>query len=584
MLDLTVSETINRWKEAWGATRPIPRWGFWCELGRYEQETRNSGFDPYADVLISEKIGPYDDRPDEINVAFARVGTIAKITLKGLPPGDRVCEGSFSHGNSWISTGEVFYDPYTNEAAYMPFYDYDDDGNSLGRHNRIDFEGYYFDEDRVYVDANGEAVIWLRTFSGTLDDYFAITVTTEDGSNNRSNFHKEVNLEEQGKSITFFEGDITAFSVGMERVVKVFEFSEHTLTAFPEIVFEEPEIKIPDNSDDDFPIFFESDLSWSVSLSFPEGEDTWLDLNNNSINEYYLLERTPYYEYDEDDVLHTALLTFVCTDPDYSQSFSIPIREYRLLTLLKDGVDVSRKTIHLDKDDSFELTVVVDPALRVRNPEWRLGEGDEGVSLSDGPDGSYSKIVSATDLVGYDGVIFRVEYYKALIDDYSGTEIWCAIQVGPDITLTNEEGEDVTYQEFTIEYGNSVTLEAVFSYLPEGVSVSNILWNCNDDWQQDSETGEWIFVPNSGSVLSLTPQGNPPYYSAIVEGKEGSIGQSAWVNCDVELEDESGEKYFLYSYCEITVTGSSSSAPSMAKKATSRLRQSRKPSPLIFKQ
>lgn len=195
------------WSSIWGSIPDTPRWGLIGTIP-WEQRPDPLCFDGNADLLFSEmKRGGLNKEEDEsgyqtgdIALTFARVGSIAKITLKNLPVGEEVTTGSFTHGNSWRSTGKVLYDPVEKRVGVLPAsYQEEESGTTV----EFEYRG-------LFVNNYGEVDIWLRVLSGTLSDGFTIRVSTMDTSYNERYFEKKVTLN---TPITFTEGDITAFSV-----------------------------------------------------------------------------------------------------------------------------------------------------------------------------------------------------------------------------------------------------------------------------------------------------------------------------------------------------------------------------------
>ena len=208
------------WEQAWGEIPELPRYGLLSMIPQY-QKPRDGSFDPDADVMFSQMTGEYQERPTSINLAFARVGSIAKIVLKDLPANDKVVEGNLSFGPSWQATGGVIYDCLGNgKIAVVPNEVYYDQYGQVAD-EMIDFA--FNDEDApvdLIVDKDGNAVIWLRVFSGTLSDYFSINVKTKDAFGNTKVFVKDVDLAANGKTIKFKENEITSFNVRMESPYK----------------------------------------------------------------------------------------------------------------------------------------------------------------------------------------------------------------------------------------------------------------------------------------------------------------------------------------------------------------------------
>ena len=168
------------WSSIWGATPEIPRWGVIGTIP-WDQRPNSLSFDPDADLLFSEmkrcNLNKEEDESSyqtgDIALTFARVGSIAMITLTNLPVGEEVAEGTFTHGGSWRSTGQVLYDPIEKIVGVLPANDQEESGSTI----EFSYQGFY-------VNDSGEADIWLRVLTGTLSDGFTIRVTTYDSDYN----------------------------------------------------------------------------------------------------------------------------------------------------------------------------------------------------------------------------------------------------------------------------------------------------------------------------------------------------------------------------------------------------------------
>lgn len=197
-----------RWINAWGSSSPL-RWGLIGNID-CEQHPAPLGFDRKNDLMVSKMTGDVELTTEDfypvgdVSLAFARVGSIAKITLRGLTPDEILWGGTFSHGSGWQSTGDVIYDPVAEKIAVLP-----------AQATEISF----WPDGQILVDEHGEAVIWLRVLSGTLSDHFTISVETSDdmyGQEENTIYSKTVTLE---SPITFTEGNITAFTVRLNKVL-----------------------------------------------------------------------------------------------------------------------------------------------------------------------------------------------------------------------------------------------------------------------------------------------------------------------------------------------------------------------------
>lgn len=197
----------QEWEEHWGNNTIEDHSTLFVNMPT-NQSPRADSFDPEADLMVSEMIVSAT-QPSELTMRFARVGTIAKITLKGLPAGMNVEYGTFTFPQTWPGAYVVEYDPVLQR---------------IGKFNKP--SGLIsFNPQEVTVDGNGEAVIWLRTLSGTLDGWFKFDVTLTEGKGGKGGkgggeperYEKYVDLAALGRTISFPESGVTAFSVTMEK-------------------------------------------------------------------------------------------------------------------------------------------------------------------------------------------------------------------------------------------------------------------------------------------------------------------------------------------------------------------------------
>ena len=173
------------------------------------------------DPMVSEMI-ERDTRPEELSFRFARLGSIVKLTMTGLPPECPVIGGVWNTGDSFIascglaegnwyypSTGKYVVQTGNHYVQFRP--ERDNESNSL-----------------VKTDAEGKVTILLRTYAGEITDWFTLEVQV--GQDNGEKYVKEVNLADTGKKLVFGESGITEFSVGMEQAPTYYcELSESEL-------------------------------------------------------------------------------------------------------------------------------------------------------------------------------------------------------------------------------------------------------------------------------------------------------------------------------------------------------------------
>ena len=189
------------------------------------QSPSATSFDPDADLMVSsQKV--LDERAkseDALTLNFARIGAIVKVTLSGLVPNEIVRTGYIQFGDSYKVAGSVEYDPELGEERIVPMNEnwlysdsYYGDNGYLWELNSTSAISFF--PQGLTVDSEGKADIWLRLPEGVVTDSFFIRVWTraedsEYGYGDWHSFGKSVDLKTSGKSLTFSNGKLTAFSV-----------------------------------------------------------------------------------------------------------------------------------------------------------------------------------------------------------------------------------------------------------------------------------------------------------------------------------------------------------------------------------
>lgn len=161
------------------------------------QEPTADSFDPAADVLVS-KVVTHEGRPSTLSFEFARVGTIVKMVLNGLPEGSVVESGSVQLGI---------------EAGYFMMYDPVDERMILSDGtDGISFN--YYGNNGLVVGPDRAVTVWLRSMAGVSDSiYLEISGTAPGGGD----FYRTraINLRAKGKTLAFNEGGLTTFTVDL---------------------------------------------------------------------------------------------------------------------------------------------------------------------------------------------------------------------------------------------------------------------------------------------------------------------------------------------------------------------------------
>ena len=155
-----------------------------------EQTPTESSYDKAADILVSKEPVVVNGTPESVQFVFARMVAIVKMTIKGIPAGEKISKITFSSPAKPVgSVTFKVHEPATLDNAVW-YNNYEDITLNM--------------DDRV---ATGEDVVWFTTvptdLSGTS---FKVLVETD-----KNNYVKEVDLT--GKTLNFERADIAKFSV-----------------------------------------------------------------------------------------------------------------------------------------------------------------------------------------------------------------------------------------------------------------------------------------------------------------------------------------------------------------------------------
>lgn len=155
-----------------------------------EQTPTESSYDPATDILVSENPIVTESIPSKISFKFARLVAFAKMTLVGIPAGEKIESVVFSSPAKPAGAVEFkVHEQGTLESAKW-YNNYEDININLG--------------GRV---ATGEDVVWFTTVPTDLSgSEFTVTVTTD-----QSVYTKSVDLT--GKTLNFERANIAQFRV-----------------------------------------------------------------------------------------------------------------------------------------------------------------------------------------------------------------------------------------------------------------------------------------------------------------------------------------------------------------------------------
>ena len=528
------------WMDAWG-DNPSSTWGLDASISSFQRPTEDS-FDRDADLLLSKMVTSNSGPLYEMDLFFARVGSIAKITLKNLPKGEKVKSGILEAGESWMTSAEVVYDPTVEKVVYLPLsVKGSDESVSLIEFEPVD----------VYVDQSGQAVIWLRTTSGTLKDHFTISVDTENPETGKvTTFEKEVDLTSYDpvRSITFDEGSITAFNVVMEKS-PIFKFDQETLELFPELGDKQhPRLRLPRDYNGFIPIVISSPYIWEMSLEFDKEEEDWFGFMSSGWNSYYV---NTFYEGYSPLYLRKAQMILSCpdlesVDEDY-QPIVIPVEEYQIVTVVKNNeVLWNGDWLKLSVGESIELSA------HIQCPSW-LSFDETPIDWVYVPE-DHSVEVDADGLTctvtgvgaGDDRVSIRFAGYDLLWEEsLTGQQAQWLGFYGPEEIFLDYDGMDVTGKTITVGPGEEFTLRADLSGLAEK-EIADADWIVYSDYDWDVEPP----VEIGSDFLQYTKNNTYPNYSINI--KAGDEYGYDRICLSIKLNDAEETEVFLD--CDVFVS------------------------------
>lgn len=159
-----------------------------------------SMFDKAADVMISEPVERVTYSSDALEMGFARVGTIVRMTLKGLTSGETLKSVTFSttEADKYLA-GTVKYDLVNDELK---------SGITSGKQSLTLTAG-----ESIVVPVSGEVDIWFRTAEVTLSDNFTVIAYTRGSDSRNYSYTKVVNLASAGKTLSLRSGRLATFGV-----------------------------------------------------------------------------------------------------------------------------------------------------------------------------------------------------------------------------------------------------------------------------------------------------------------------------------------------------------------------------------
>lgn len=163
------------------------------------QTPTESSFGPSADVLVAKPVTGLTSQPKELNLQFARVISVGKMTIKNLNTKENVKKVTFTAVGKAV-TGRSYIDFTTAEGVE---YGYSDQG----------VDNVILDYSDKTIVANGMTVYFTCwPFELAAGEKFSVVVETENYT-----FTKDITLAED-KSLAFNVGRASAFNVNFDGI------------------------------------------------------------------------------------------------------------------------------------------------------------------------------------------------------------------------------------------------------------------------------------------------------------------------------------------------------------------------------
>ena len=163
------------------------------------QAPTKSSFGPSADVLVAKPVTGLKKQPTELNLQFARVIAVGKMTIKDLNTAENVKKVTFTAANKAV-TGRSYID-FTTAAGVT--YGYSGQG----------VDNVVLDYSGKTIAANGmTAYFTCWPFELAAGEKFSVVVETENYT-----FTKDITLAD-GKSLAFKVGHASAFNVSFSGI------------------------------------------------------------------------------------------------------------------------------------------------------------------------------------------------------------------------------------------------------------------------------------------------------------------------------------------------------------------------------
>lgn len=160
------------------------------------QTPATDNYDTNADLMVSKAVVTTQQKTP-VSFSFDRIAAIAKMTITGIPAGEKINEIKITAPNHYLS-GTVHMNAIEG-SIYV-----DNPDLQLGSKHSLNIQ-------MQGCEATGNDVVWFTTLPADLSNggKMTINVATDKGQYSKT-------LETEGKELKFVSGDLTKFTVALE--------------------------------------------------------------------------------------------------------------------------------------------------------------------------------------------------------------------------------------------------------------------------------------------------------------------------------------------------------------------------------
>ena len=211
------------WSDSEAALPVHPVLNFY--FSTWQQPTATS-FDPQADFIVSQPMALDARAENNISLNFGRIGGTVKMTLTGLPAGEKLVSGRLYLDSDYAVDAPLEFDLERGLVRQVNLNQGGEGMIPVGGPETYVQPSLSFEcsSSDIFVDSEGKVDVWLRVPAGKIDQKLGVEVSTmqydmanESYIGSEHSYVKNVDLAAKKAAIRFENGRITEFSVAMEK-------------------------------------------------------------------------------------------------------------------------------------------------------------------------------------------------------------------------------------------------------------------------------------------------------------------------------------------------------------------------------